>query len=291
MAAPLCVSRGRVASATTQVLGPFRVRVGGAVGATLLNAKRLLCRAAWAAHHRFMAPAAPPISDFLRRHAEAARRYAAEHFTDPGVTLDDFAAFYDISPRTARRCLSADGGPTWRLELRRLRMQRATELLSNAPSSYLIDDIAALCGYVSAPAFAKAFRNYSGLTPHEYRRGKGGPTRGGGPTGAFQHGARGGAERVDDTGWEPYAMGIATGRALRAGERAVMNEEIRNAELRLADQRVLTGGALGRHGDGWFAAVADEWQHPTRMRLNAAYWRQRRREFEAWVAANDRSSA
>ena len=270
--------------------------MGGAYGATLPNENRLLHSPSRAAPLNPMA-VTPPISDYLRRYAAAARRYAAEHFTDPDVTLDDFAAFYDLSPRTARRCLRADGGPSWRGELLRLRMDRAAELLDTASSSWLIEDIATLCGYRSAPAFAKAFRSRFGLTPHEFRRGKGGPARGGGPTGAFAHGSRAAAaagavvsDPLADVYLPPYCSdGASMGRPMRAGERAIINEEIRNAQLRLDEQRLLEGAASPRGEEG-LAAIADEYQHPTRMRHNAAYWCRKRREFEAWVAANEDSA-
>lgn len=56
---------------------------------------------------------------------------------------------------------------TWQQTLRRLRMVRAVELLSNTEDAVI--QVAYGVGYASLSAFTKAFRDFTGLTPTQFR--------------------------------------------------------------------------------------------------------------------------
>lgn len=124
----------------------------------------------------------PPATAAQRRHHDAARVHAERHFTDPDMKSSDAAIIDGISERVLRDSLSACG-TSWRSITSELRMARAEKLL--VETTYEIWVIARLCGYRSAPAFAKAFAQRIGTCPARWRAERGGPTRAGGPTGAF----------------------------------------------------------------------------------------------------------
>jgi AraC-like DNA-binding protein len=124
----------------------------------------------------------PPATPSQRRHHNAAVAHAERHFTDPDMKAKDAAILQGISDRVQRESLEACG-TNWRAITSDLRMTRAEGLL--AETKYEIWVVARMCGYRSAPAFAKAFAQCNGASPAEWRVRKGGPARAGGPTGAF----------------------------------------------------------------------------------------------------------
>jgi len=74
-----------------------------------------------------------------------------------------------MTPRSLARYFAAEMGMTWRQALRRLRMIRALELLSD--ESATISETAFAVGYASLSAFNSAFREFVGETPTSYRLG------------------------------------------------------------------------------------------------------------------------
>lgn len=83
------------------------------------------------------------------------------------IALSDVARSAHLSERTLVRRYADEVGMTWRQSLRRLRMIRAVELLSNEEEA--IVQVALQAGYASLSAFNKAFREFSGHTPTEFR--------------------------------------------------------------------------------------------------------------------------
>ncbi|SHG59483.1 AraC family transcriptional regulator [Cognatishimia maritima] len=77
-----------------------------------------------------------------------------------------------LSPRTLARRFSEELGMTWRQALRRLRMNHAIEALADPQRQ--ITEIAFSVGYNSLSAFNTAFRDFTGLTPTEFRGSFGG---------------------------------------------------------------------------------------------------------------------
>lgn len=213
----------------------------------------------------------PPEPEFFSRHETLVRDYAQRHFTDPDVSLQEVAIFWDLSERTLRKSLQARG-TSWTAILLSLRMERGAQVL--ASTTYKIEDVARLSGYRSASAFAKAFSKQLRATPHQYRRGQGGPARAGGPTGAFFKPAQ--RARGESVERQP---------SLSAGEKAVMACEIDEAAERLSDQRRLEMAGPGMSIED----RANAWMSPRRLRDDPEYWRQRRREFDTWTGQNDTS--
>lgn len=72
------------------------------------------------------------------------------------------------TPRSLARRFEDEMGMTWRQALRRLRMIRALEMLSDEPMS--VTEIAFAVGYTSLSAFNAAFLEYVGHTPTAWRQ-------------------------------------------------------------------------------------------------------------------------
>lgn len=91
-----------------------------------------------------------------------------EENLDAEITLTEVARASGLSERTLLRRFTEDLGMTWTQTLRRLRMIRAVELLSEEGNQ--IVQVSLNVGYNSNSAFNKAFREFSGLTPSAFRK-------------------------------------------------------------------------------------------------------------------------
>ncbi len=98
-------------------------------------------------------------------------RYMEEHFSDPEISITALADSLDLS--TARFSLSfkerMDMSPLEYLTL--LRVEHAKELL--ASTGLTIRDISARVGYYDPGSFIRRFKQVTGETPLQYRRGRG----------------------------------------------------------------------------------------------------------------------
>lgn len=219
----------------------------------------------------------PPATPGQRRHYDAALAHAERHFTDPDMKAQDAAILLGISDRVLRECLSACG-TSWREITSDLRMARAEKLLAEA--KYEIWAVARLCGYRSAPAFAKAFAERHDSTPTQWRVRKGGPARAGGPTGAFyKPAARAHALKIGEEP-PPSRRGSMT-----PGEHAIRLCEIDEAHARIDDWRILHcewGSGVS------ISELAEESMRPRHLSDRpVSYWRARSVEFAAWVDENE----
>ena len=85
------------------------------------------------------------------------------------VSIDSTARALGTSVRTLQRALHRDHGADFRDLVNATRMQRAKELLAGSNAS--ITQIATAFGYATPANFARAFRNGTGMAPHEFRVG------------------------------------------------------------------------------------------------------------------------
>ncbi len=92
--------------------------------------------------------------------------FTQEHLAD-NISFSDVAAAASTSERTLLRRFAEEVGLTWQQSLRRLRMIRSVELLSNEEDAII--QVAFRVGYASLSAFAKAFRDFTGHTPSKFR--------------------------------------------------------------------------------------------------------------------------
>lgn len=86
------------------------------------------------------------------------------------VKLSELALHLSVSERTLIRHFKASLGTTPKAYLRQLRLEAASTMLeSRSMTSHSVQRIAAHLGYQDVDYFAKIFREYSGLSPTEYR--------------------------------------------------------------------------------------------------------------------------
>lgn len=109
----------------------------------------------------------PPRGGLAPWQARRTTEYLADNL-DRRVTLDELAAVARLSPfHFARAFARTVGMPPYRYQ-RKLRMERACELL--ARSDLRIIDVALAVGYESPQALARVFTQAKGMTPSEWRR-------------------------------------------------------------------------------------------------------------------------
>jgi AraC-like DNA-binding protein len=156
-------------------------------------------------------------------------------FHDPDFTEAEAAASAGVSPRRLRYLL-AEEETTYREQVLVRRMRRAEELL--ADTTYLIANVAQLCGYRCPSTFTKRFREHFRLTPREFRRAKGKSPRAGGITGAAKMPSA--RHRARKEGLPEPSMHRAYGWA--PGEEEVFNAEIDNARRQALAFGLISGG-------------------------------------------------
>lgn len=96
-----------------------------------------------------------------------ALRYMETHAFS-GITVDDVLAQVPVARRHLERQFKKRLGRLPAEELRRLRLERGRQLLTESELS--IEEVAEACGYAGATQFGAAFRKAFGATPLAYRR-------------------------------------------------------------------------------------------------------------------------
>lgn len=90
----------------------------------------------------------------------------ADHFAKQ-ITGEDLARDISLSPRQLSRVLSDIYGMSFREKLVEVRLHRAAQLLEQTEMN--VDKVASSVGYLSFSGFHRAFVNFFGCTPFEYR--------------------------------------------------------------------------------------------------------------------------
>ena len=102
-----------------------------------------------------------------RTSIEAAREIVRLRLLDSIVDIDGAARLLDIGPRTLQRQL-AEENLTYRALVQQMRMLRAVDLLSESLEP--VTSIAFSLGYSDIASFTRAFREWTGVPPSQYRR-------------------------------------------------------------------------------------------------------------------------
>ncbi len=113
----------------------------------------------------------PTREDTLRRYEARINRVIDYIVADPAreFTLDELAGAAPFSRFHFHRIFAGLVGDTLQSFIRRLRMDRAANMLAFAPD-VSVTGVAMFCGFSSSQNFARAFRERFGMTPSEYRR-------------------------------------------------------------------------------------------------------------------------
>ncbi|WP_427892842.1 helix-turn-helix domain-containing protein [Kribbella sp. GL6] len=97
-----------------------------------------------------------------------ATAYLHDHFASPDLSLADLADQLGISPGQLSRRFKAAHGVTPANYLRRTRLRRARELLTETDDT--LQSIAERCGYRSAFYLSRVFSSQTGQSPSQYRQ-------------------------------------------------------------------------------------------------------------------------
>lgn len=92
--------------------------------------------------------------------------YLQHHYAD--ITLQEFADFFNYSPRQIERILKNTVGLNFKEIVQNLRIAKAKQLLENTGLS--LERISFEAGFSSLNNFFRVFRKYTGMTPNQYRR-------------------------------------------------------------------------------------------------------------------------
>ena len=138
-----------------------QLRQDGRPAAAMAAFYRLLDEIAGAAVNRSLPPGSP-LHTLLP--------YMAAHCGDTALTNTALAQRAHISEVYLRRLFLQQLGITPRQYLLQLRLEKAKRLLEDGRLTVTL--VAESCGYTNVYHFCRSFRQYTGLTPTEYRRGR-----------------------------------------------------------------------------------------------------------------------
>ena len=113
-------------------------------------------------------------SKLLENNAPPSIRYISEHYDLP-ITIDELAEMESYNVTYYNDWFKQQTGISPGLYLRRVRIEKAKELLRN--SAFGVTDVAVTVGYSSNSTFTRAFRSITGMTPKDYRESVNGKQR------------------------------------------------------------------------------------------------------------------
>ncbi|WP_068783617.1 response regulator transcription factor [Paenibacillus phocaensis] len=103
----------------------------------------------------------------VRREIAEAQRYVQIH-TGKKIAMEEMAHRLNLNPSHFSRIFKQETGETFVEFVTRTKMERAQELLNQSDMN--IAEISEQLGYEHTSYFIKLFRNYTGMSPNEFRR-------------------------------------------------------------------------------------------------------------------------
>lgn len=95
--------------------------------------------------------------------------YIKNHFTQNELTLNLVAEELHVSQSYITKIVKQKTGASFTDYLNKLRINMAIKLLFDKGHNYTINEISDMVGYSSQHYFSRAFKNYTGLSPIQYR--------------------------------------------------------------------------------------------------------------------------
>ncbi|RXZ83750.1 response regulator [Paenibacillaceae bacterium] len=99
---------------------------------------------------------------------QAAVTYLEQHYGDSELTLTKLAQHLEMKPANFSHIFKSELAIPFSQYLIRLRMEKASEQLSESASK--VYEVSAAVGFTDYAHFSKMFKRYKGCTPTEYRR-------------------------------------------------------------------------------------------------------------------------
>ncbi|SHF58657.1 AraC-type DNA-binding protein [Lactonifactor longoviformis DSM 17459] len=97
-----------------------------------------------------------------------AKRYMADNYEDPGLSLSSVAKYVNLSEKYFTNRFTKEAGETFSEYLTGLRMQKARELLRT--TSFKVYEVAEMVGYNNVEHFNRMFKKLHGMSPTQYRK-------------------------------------------------------------------------------------------------------------------------
>jgi two-component system response regulator YesN len=101
---------------------------------------------------------------------ETAQRYIKENYMRD-ISLDDVSRTVNISPYYFSKIFKEGTGEGFVEYLTNIRIEKAKELLST--TEYSMREICCMCGYSDPNYFSRSFKKNAGVTPSDYKAGRG----------------------------------------------------------------------------------------------------------------------
>lgn len=95
--------------------------------------------------------------------------YIKENFSSSNLSLNLMSQELYLSPSYLTKLIKQKTGISFTDYLNKLRIDMAVKLLMDKDVTYSIYDISNMVGYSSQHYFSRAFKNYVGLSPNQYR--------------------------------------------------------------------------------------------------------------------------
>lgn len=96
-------------------------------------------------------------------------KYIKENFSSGDISLSSLADHFFVSQSYLSKTIREKTGVNFTDYINKLRIDMAIHLLLDTESNYPIRKIAEMVGYNSQHYFSRAFKNYMGLSPNQYR--------------------------------------------------------------------------------------------------------------------------
>lgn len=98
--------------------------------------------------------------------------YIKENFSKNNISLHSMAENYHISESYLTKIIKQKTGLSFTDYLNRIRISIAINFLMDKNKIYTINEISLMVGYNSQHYFSRAFKNYTGFSPNQYRNTK-----------------------------------------------------------------------------------------------------------------------
>lgn len=93
--------------------------------------------------------------------------YVEAHYSDPDLNVNSIATTFGVNITTLSKWFKDENGENLSVHINQVRLRHAKAMILEGAR---VEDTAESCGYASARTFLRVFKQYTGLTPTQYRK-------------------------------------------------------------------------------------------------------------------------